>query len=55
MVDDFDQVARASGLTRAQMFRGAIALDKTVKQEEEQQGHVILRSKEDIECELVNA
>ncbi len=51
LADDFDQVARASGLTRAEVFRRAIALYKTVKQEEGQQ---ILRSKEGAERELVN-
>jgi metal-responsive CopG/Arc/MetJ family transcriptional regulator len=54
LADDFDQVARASGLTRAEVFRRAIALYKTVKQEEGQQGQLILRSKEGAERELVN-
>ena len=54
LADDFDQVARASGLTRAEVFRRAIALYKTVKQEEGQQVHVILRSKDGAERELVN-
>jgi Ribbon-helix-helix protein, copG family. len=54
LADDFDQVARASGLSRAEVFRRAIALYKTVKQEEGQNGHVILRSKDGAERELVN-
>jgi hypothetical protein len=54
LADDFDQVARASVLTCAEGFRRAIALCKTVKQEEGQQGHVILRTKEGMERELVN-
>jgi hypothetical protein len=36
------------------VFRRAIALYKTVKQEEGQQGQLILRSKEGAERELVN-
>ena len=54
LADDFDQVARSSGLSRAEVFRRAIALYKTVKQEEVQQGHVILRSRDGAERELVN-
>ena len=54
LADDFDQVARTSGLSRAEVFRRAIALYKTVKQEEVQQGHVILRSRDGAERELVN-
>jgi metal-responsive CopG/Arc/MetJ family transcriptional regulator len=54
LADEFDQAARASGLTRAEVFRRAIALYKTVKQEEDQQGYVILRSKGGAERELVN-
>lgn len=34
LADDFDQVARASRLTGAEVFRSAIDLYKTVKQEE---------------------
>ena len=54
LADDFDQVARASGLTRVEVFRRAIALYKMVNQEESQQVHVILRSKDGAERELVN-
>ena len=54
LADDFDQVARSSSLSRAEVFRRAIALYKTVKQEEVQQGHVILRSRDGAERELVN-
>ena len=54
LADDFDQVARASGLTRAEVFRRAIALYKTVKQEEGQQVHLSLRSNDGAERELVN-
>lgn len=42
LADDFDQVARSAGLSRAEVFRWAIAIYKIVKWEEEQQGHVIL-------------
>ena len=31
LADDFDQVARSAGLSRAEVFRRAIALYKTVK------------------------
>ena len=54
LADDFDQVARSSGLSRVEVFRRAIALYKTVKQEEVQQGHVILRSRDGAERELMN-
>ncbi|MBM5798837.1 MAG: ribbon-helix-helix protein, CopG family [Cyanobacteria bacterium K_Offshore_0m_m2_072] len=54
LADDFDRVARETGLTRAEVFRRAIALYKTVKQEEGEHGHVILRSKDGAERELVN-
>ena len=54
LADDFDRVARETGLTRAEVFRRAIALYKTVKQEEGAHGHVILRSKDGAERELVN-
>ena len=54
LADDFDQVARSSGLSRAEVFRRAIALYKIVKQEEVQQGYVILRSRDGAERELVN-
>jgi metal-responsive CopG/Arc/MetJ family transcriptional regulator len=53
LADDFDLVARSAGLSRAEVFRRAIALYKTVKQEEEQQGHVILRSRDGAERVLV--
>jgi metal-responsive CopG/Arc/MetJ family transcriptional regulator len=46
LADDFDLVARETGLTRAEVFRRAIALYKTVKQEAVAHGHVILRSKD---------
>ena len=54
LADDFDRVARETGLTRAEVFRRAIALYKTVNQEEGDHGHVILRSKDGSERELVN-
>lgn len=38
LAHDFDQVAQFTGLNRAEVFRREIALYKTVKREEEQQG-----------------
>ena len=54
LAQDFDAIATASGLSRAEVFRRAIALYKLAKEAERQNGHVILRSSEGSERELVS-
>ena len=54
LAQDFDTIASENGLSRAEVFRRAIALYKLAKETERQSGHVILRSQEGSERELVS-
>lgn len=54
LAEDFDAIATANGLSRAEVFRRAIALYKLAKETEQQNGHIILRSPEGRERELVS-
>ncbi len=54
LAQDFDAIAAEAGLTRADVFRRAIALYREAKRAEMANGHVIIRSKEGTEQELVS-
>lgn len=53
LAQDFDAIANETGLSRADVFRRAIALYKLAKEAELDKGHVILRSPDGAERELV--
>jgi metal-responsive CopG/Arc/MetJ family transcriptional regulator len=53
LAQDFDAIANETGLSRAEVFRRAIALYKIAKQAQQDAGHVILRTQEGAERELV--
>lgn len=51
---DFDAIAVETGLSRADVFRRAIALYRVAKHAEMGNGHVIIRTKEGAEQELIS-
>jgi metal-responsive CopG/Arc/MetJ family transcriptional regulator len=53
LAQDLDEISRENNLTRADVFRRAIALYKIAKKAEHQNGHVFIRTGE-IERELVS-
>ena len=54
LAEDFDAIASDAGLSRAEVFRRAIALYKLAKEAELEKGSVILRSSEGAERQLVS-
>lgn len=54
LAQDFDELVAEIGTSRADVFRRAIALYKLAKEAEMSEGHVILRSSEGAERELVS-
>jgi metal-responsive CopG/Arc/MetJ family transcriptional regulator len=54
LAKDFDAIAAEAGLSRADVFRRAIALYQVAKRAELGKGHVIIRTKEGTEQELVS-
>lgn len=51
---DFDAIAAETGLSRADVFRRAIALYRVAKRAEMGNGHVIIRTEEGAEQELIS-
>lgn len=54
LAQDFDAIAGEAGLSRADVFRRAIALYRIAKKAELEKGHVIIRTQEGAERELVS-
>ena len=53
LAQDLDEISKENNLTRADVFRRAIALYKIAKKAEHQNGHVLIRTGE-TERELVS-
>jgi metal-responsive CopG/Arc/MetJ family transcriptional regulator len=51
---DFDAIAAETGLSREDVFRRAIALYQVAKRAEMANGHIIIRSKDGTEHELIS-